>query len=68
MMGMRLAEGLDAARFEARTGTRLEDAFSTAARERLIAAGYLKSDTKGMRVTAEGRQRLNAVIAALLNA
>ncbi len=68
MMGMRLAEGLDAARFEARTGTRLEDAFSAAARERLIAAGYLKSDTKGMRVTAEGRQRLNAVIAALLNA
>jgi len=68
MMGMRLAEGLDAARFAARTGTRLEDAFGPATRDRLIAAGYLESDTKGLRATAEGRQRLNAVVAALLNA
>jgi len=66
MMGLRLAEGLDAARFAARTGTRLEDAFDPDARDRLIAAGYLESDTKGLRATAEGRQRLNAVVAALL--
>ncbi len=66
MMGLRLAEGLNAARFKARTGVHLEDAFEPAARDRLVEAGYLETDSNGLRATAEGRQRLNAVVASLL--
>lgn len=66
MMGLRLAEGIDRARFRAETGAEIEDAVDAARLADLVEGGFLQSDTQGLRATAAGRQRLNAVLAALL--
>jgi putative oxygen-independent coproporphyrinogen III oxidase len=66
MMGLRLKEGLDRARFRERAGIALEDAFDAKRLQRLIDGGFLTLDERGLRTTAEGRLRLNAVIGALL--
>lgn len=67
MMGLRLAEGIDAARFAARTGASLADTFPDDVCAPLVAGGFLERDTAGMRATKAGRQRLDAVLSALLN-
>ena len=41
LMGLRLAEGIDAARFAARTGVALEDAVDPGALVRAVEEGYL---------------------------
>jgi putative oxygen-independent coproporphyrinogen III oxidase len=66
MMGLRLADGVDRADFQAKSGFRLDELVNPDALDRLAAAGYLRADARGLRATPEGMLRLNAVIAALL--
>jgi putative oxygen-independent coproporphyrinogen III oxidase len=66
MMGLRLAEGVDRARFAAETGGAIETALDAQALADLAEGGFVVLDQQGLRATAAGRQRLNAVLAALL--
>ena len=65
MMGLRLAEGVSRARLEAMAESSVEDLFEPAL-ARLIEGGFLTLDADRLAATAAGRQRLNAVLAALL--
>ena len=65
MMGLRLAEGIPRARLEAFGGKQVETLFR-AALPRLIEGGFLTLDEQRLTATAGGRQRLNAVLTALL--
>src|SRR5262249_42212988 len=65
MMGLRLAEGISRARLEALAERDIEDLFG-AGMERLIEGCFLTLDRQRLAATATGRQRLNAVLAALL--
>ena len=65
MMGLRLTEGLDRANFRRRLGVDLEEILAADRIEALTDAGYAVIDETGLRATAAGRQRLNAVIAYL---
>jgi len=66
LMGLRLGEGVSRARFRTVTGTEIEAAFDDTALADLVAGGFLVLDDAGLRATAAGLQRLNAVIARLL--
>jgi putative oxygen-independent coproporphyrinogen III oxidase len=66
MMGLRLAEGVDAARFRTATGAALESALDRRALARLVEGGFLVADDRGLRATAAGRQRLNSVLGEIL--
>ncbi|HYB55036.1 MAG TPA: radical SAM family heme chaperone HemW [Alphaproteobacteria bacterium] len=66
MMGLRLAEGVDRERFLETCGMTLETALEGERLARLIDGGFLELDEAGLRATAAGRQRLNAVLAALI--
>ena len=66
MMGLRLAEGIDADRFAAETGEPLMSALDPPRLKALIEGGFVEMDDRGLRATAAGRQRLNAVLAQLL--
>jgi putative oxygen-independent coproporphyrinogen III oxidase len=66
MMGLRLAEGVERERFRARTGGEIEAALDRARLPDLVAGGFVELDERGLRATTAGRQRLNAVLAALL--
>jgi oxygen-independent coproporphyrinogen-3 oxidase len=66
MMGLRLAEGVSRAAFRAETGMDLIEAVDGAALARLADVGYVTLDDTALRATSEGRQRLDAVLAALL--
>jgi putative oxygen-independent coproporphyrinogen III oxidase len=65
MMGLRLVEGVPLTRLEATVGRDVERLFG-AALSRLIEGGFLTLDDQRLAATAAGRQRLNAVLAALL--
>ena len=65
MMGLRLAEGIPCARIKAFANDEMEKRFGTAL-QRLLAGGFLTLDADRLAATAAGRQRLNAVLAALL--
>jgi oxygen-independent coproporphyrinogen-3 oxidase len=65
MMGLRLAEGIDRARFETTTGVALDDAVPPDRAAPLIEAGLIESDARGLRATPRGRAVLNAVLARL---
>ena len=65
VMGLRLAEGLDAQRFAARAGVSLADAVRPDAVARLVAQGLLLSDARGLRLTAAGWPLANAVLAEI---
>jgi putative oxygen-independent coproporphyrinogen III oxidase len=65
MMGLRLVEGVPRARLETLAGREVEDLFG-AALPPLIDGGFLLLDDDRLAATAAGRQRLNAVLAALL--
>jgi putative oxygen-independent coproporphyrinogen III oxidase len=65
MMGLRLIEGIPRARLEALAGRDAEDLFG-AALPPLIEGGFVTLDDDRLAATAAGRQRLNAVLAALL--
>jgi oxygen-independent coproporphyrinogen-3 oxidase len=66
MMGLRLAEGIPAARFRAETGADLEAALDAQRLMRLIEGGFLALEDDRLRATPEGRVRLDAVLGALL--
>ncbi len=65
MMGLRLSEGIDAARFHAATGVRLEHAVDRAGLDVLVEAGFVQRDGATIRATPEGVLRLDAVLARL---
>ncbi|MGF1624624.1 MAG: radical SAM family heme chaperone HemW [Alphaproteobacteria bacterium] len=66
MMGLRLTEGIDKARFSAATGRDLDRVVAPERRASLVAAGDLCDGPAVLRATAQGRKRLNAVIAYLI--
>ena len=66
MMGLRLAEGIDAGRFAATTGITLSDAVDGVGLRRMIEGGFLRHDGARLVATTAGRQRLNGVLQALL--
>jgi putative oxygen-independent coproporphyrinogen III oxidase len=66
LMGLRLAEGIDAARFAARTGMALEAALEPAVLEHLLAERYLVWEGKRLAATKAGRLRLDALLPRLL--
>jgi putative oxygen-independent coproporphyrinogen III oxidase len=66
MMGLRLAEGVPLARIRDETGRDLDEALDPAALRRLTEAGFLSVDQERLSATPAGRQRLNAVLGALL--
>jgi oxygen-independent coproporphyrinogen-3 oxidase len=66
MMGLRLAEGVAAGAFETETGETLEAALDPARLKLLSDGGFVVLDQQGLRATAAGRQRLNAVLARIL--
>ena len=65
LMGLRLADGIDAAHFATRTGRTLEVTIDTAARDRLVAQGMIEARADRLQLTPQGRPVVNAVLAAL---
>lgn len=66
MMGLRLAEGVPLARLRAETGRGLDELAAPGALDRLASGGFIAVTAERLRATEAGRQRLNAVLAALL--
>ncbi|HSK41315.1 MAG TPA: radical SAM family heme chaperone HemW [Arenibaculum sp.] len=66
MMGLRLGEGVARRRLVEETGRDATQIVDAAALARLTQAGFVELDDTHLRATAAGRQRLNAVLAALL--
>jgi coproporphyrinogen III oxidase-like Fe-S oxidoreductase len=66
LMGLRLSEGIAAARFGTRTGMALADAVDPDILGQAIEAGYLVEAHGVLRATYEGRLRLDALLAALV--
>jgi oxygen-independent coproporphyrinogen-3 oxidase len=66
MMGLRLTEGIRRHDFERVAGDAIEGVFDEATLARLVGGGFVVIDDSGIRATADGRARLNAVLAALL--
>ena len=66
MMGLRLADGVDAATFAARTGQALDDAVDRVRLARLIDLGFVARDAASLWLTPAGRPLLNAVLAELV--
>ena len=66
MMGLRLRDGLRRSRIEEETGAALEQWIDPAALDRLIRGGFVMIDEERLVATPAGRQRLNAVLGALL--
>jgi oxygen-independent coproporphyrinogen-3 oxidase len=65
LMGLRLSEGLCAASFESRTGTRLPDALDPDILQLALAENYLVQTPTHLIATAEGRKRLDALLPEL---
>jgi oxygen-independent coproporphyrinogen-3 oxidase len=66
MMGLRLVEGIPRQRFRRIAGADPDAALDSARLARLINGGFVTLDDHGLRATAEGRQRLNSVLAELI--
>ena len=66
LMGLRLAEGVGIARFQARTGRTLDEAIDADTLARAIDAGYATRSDDRLIATAEGRLRLDALLGALV--
>ena len=66
LMGLRLTEGIDRARFAARTGMALEAALEADILAQAIEAGYLIHTPDRLAATPEGRKRLDALLGALV--
>ena len=67
LMGLRLSTGINRTRFREITGETLEDALNQKSLNKLIFNEFLLLDEEGLRATTQGRQRLDSVLAALLN-
>jgi oxygen-independent coproporphyrinogen-3 oxidase len=66
IMGLRLTEGIDLARFRAQTGRNALDLMDPSKLAYAVGAGYVEMDEGRLRATAEGRLRLNSLLASLL--
>ncbi len=66
LMGLRLHEGVEIARFARRTGLALADALDQGVLAMAQEAGYLTLGPSRLVATAEGRVRLDALLPALL--
>ncbi len=66
LMGLRLTEGVDTARFAARTGMALMDAIDPDVLQQAIGAGYVTQSDTRLAATLEGRLRLDPLLAAML--
>ena len=66
MMGLRLKEGVPLARVAVAAGGTGDDRLDTAALDRLIADGLLELHAGRLAASAAGRQRLDALLAALV--
>jgi putative oxygen-independent coproporphyrinogen III oxidase len=66
LMGLRLAEGIDSARFFRRTGGMLEDALDPSVFQQALEEGYLEWRGGCLAATPEGRLRLDALLAAIV--
>ena len=66
MTGLRLTDGIDRARFHALAGMEPEDAMDSGGLRRMVEAGFMEADDRGVRATADGLMRLNGVLGALL--
>ena len=66
LMGLRLAEGIDEARFAARTGIKLDDAIDQEVLLQAIDEGYMTRAGGHLTAVPEGRLRLDALLTALV--
>ncbi len=66
LMGLRLAEGIDAGRFIRRTGMALDAALDQDMLGRAVEEGYVTYNGTRLTATAEGRLRLDALLPALV--
>jgi putative oxygen-independent coproporphyrinogen III oxidase len=66
IMGLRLDEGIDRARFRAQTGRDVLALIQPSKLAYAVGAGYVELDEGRLRATAEGRLRLNSLLASLL--
>jgi oxygen-independent coproporphyrinogen-3 oxidase len=66
MIGLRLADGVGRARFRGLIGCEPEDAVDAGGLARMIEGGFVVRDADGLRATAAGRQRLDAILAQML--
>ena len=66
LMGLRLSAGVEAARFEARTGTALVDALEPGMLAACVSEGYLTWGDGVLRATPAGRRRLDAMLPRLV--
>lgn len=66
LMGLRLAEGIDPARFAARTGLALQEALDSEVLEQLLDENYLAWRGEKLAATPAGRLRLDALLPRLL--
>ena len=66
LMGLRLAEGIDEARFAERTGMAMDAAIDGDILRRALEENYLVRGGGRISATAEGRKRLDALLAALV--
>jgi oxygen-independent coproporphyrinogen-3 oxidase len=62
VMGLRLAAGIDAATFLARTGMVLDDVLHPARVAQYAAQGLLEHDVRGLRLTPAGQPFVDAVL------
>jgi putative oxygen-independent coproporphyrinogen III oxidase len=66
LMGLRLTEGIDIARFQSRSGLTLDDTIDGDTLSQALDAGYLSLAGGRLVATAEGRLRLDSLLAALV--
>jgi oxygen-independent coproporphyrinogen-3 oxidase len=66
MMGLRLAAGIDLGKFERQTGLRFSDFINPSGLTMMEEAGLITVTPDRIAATADGRQRLNAVLKKLL--
>ncbi len=67
LMGLRLTEGIDAARFAARTGMPLDEALDRSVLDQALDADYLTYADGRLAATVEGRLRLDALLGQLVS-
>ena len=66
LMGLRLTEGVDAARFAARTGIALSDALDPDVLDQALEAGYVTQANGRLAATLDGRLRLDTLLAQMV--
>ena len=66
IMGLRLAEGVPLDRITKFSGSHYSEVLDPKRLEKLVAGGFLTLNDRTLTATSAGRQRLNAVLSALL--